>query len=107
MNAPDHRFEKKVLLDVIEQMKDPEATWRKQLQIKRVILGTGYVGLITVLFFALHGITHPFTSALLAAAAGCAIGLGSFMEFSINQWPVTRKHIDMDSVRRRIDELES
>jgi hypothetical protein len=106
MKEPDPQYEKKILLDVVAQMRDPAMTLRKQVFIKRVILGTGYLGLITVFFFALHGITHPFTSALLAAAAGCAIGFGSFLEFSQNQWPITRKHIDMDSVQHRLDELD-
>lgn len=41
MQAPDPVFEKMVLLDVVEQMKNPEDILRRQLRLKRVIPGPG------------------------------------------------------------------
>lgn len=107
MNDPDPRYERKVLRDVVRQMRDAEETGRKQTQLRRIILGAGYAGLLAAFFFSLNDLVHPFTSAFLAAFAGCALGFAVFLQFAHKQWPVTRRHIDMESIRRRLDELES
>lgn len=106
MKDPDPQYEKKVLLHVVEQMDDPEETMRKQNLVRRTIFALGYAGLLAAFIMALNEVVHPFASAFLAGAAGCAIGLGIFLQFARNQWPITRKHINMDSVRERLDELE-
>ena len=107
MNDPDPAFEKKILLDVVEQMGDIEATNRKQSVLKKTILGLGVAGLALAFFMALHGILHAFSIAILAGMSGCALGFWLFLDFAQKQWPVTRKHIDMDSVRKRLEELDT
>jgi len=107
MKEPDPHYEKRILRDVVEQMRDPEQTGRRQETLRRVIVGAGSAGLIAAFVLALNQVTHPFVSALLAAAAGAAAGFGLFLDFAHKQWPVTRRHIDMESVRRRLEELES
>ena len=106
MNNPDPRYEKRILLDVVDQMRDPESTLRKESKLRRVILGVGSAGLLIAFFLAFNDLAHPFVSAFLAGAAGCLAGLGLFLEFAQKQWPITRKHIDMESVRARLKELE-
>ena len=107
MMDPNPQYEKKVLLDVIEQMREPEETARKQNLIRRTIFAFGYLGLLAAFIMALNELTHPFTSAILAGAAGCAIGLAIFLQFAQKQGPITRKHINIQSVQKRLDEIES
>lgn len=107
MRAPDPRFEKRILLDVLEQMKDPELTARKHEKLAKVVLGAGSTGLVVAFVLALNGIAHPFVAALLAAAAGCATGFGLYLVFTRKQWPITSRYIDLEGVRRRLGEIES
>ena len=107
MNEPDPAFEKKILLVVVEQMKDPEATNRKQAILRRTLFGLGAAGLVVTFILAMDELVHPFAVAVLAAMAGSAIGFGLFLDFAQKQWPVTRKHVDMNSVRKRLDELKT
>lgn len=105
MKDPDPAFEKKILLDVVEQMKDVEETARKQAWLRRAMFGLGTTGVIIAFFAAINELLHPVAVAFLAGMAGSAIGFGLFLDFAQKQWPVTRKHIDMNSVRKRLDEL--
>jgi hypothetical protein len=106
MSEPDRAFEQKVLLDVVQQMNDPEATMRKEAGRRKAILGVGTAGVVVAFFLALNGLVHSFVVALVAATAGCVLGFAIFLEFAQRQWPVTRKFIDMDGVRRRLEELQ-
>lgn len=100
-------YEKKILLEVVRQMKDVERTARQQATMKRVILGLGAAGLTAAFVLALYPAVHPVSVAFVAGAGGIAAGFGLYLDFAHRQWPITRRHIDMDSVRRRLDELES
>jgi uncharacterized membrane protein len=106
MTAPDPQYEKKVLSDVVNQMADPVVTMEKQKRMKKAIFGVGTIGLVVAFILAMNELVHAFASAFLAAAAGIAIGFALFLEFAHKQWPITRNHIDMDSVQNRLDELE-
>ena len=106
MKDPDPAFEKKVLLEVVEQMKDADATARKQATLRRAMLGLGSAGLVVAFFLALNNLAHPVAVAFVAGFAGCGIGFGLYLEFAQRQWPVTRKYIDIHSVRKRLDELK-
>ena len=107
MQNPDPVFERKVLLDVVEQMKNPEETLLRQLRLKRVILGLGTTGLVVAFFLAINGLGHIIAVTFIAAFAGCVAGFGLFLESVQKQWPVTARHIDMESVQKRLDELET
>ena len=106
MEDLDRHYERKTLLDVVEQMKDPDETARKQNRVRRALSAFGYLGLLAAFIMALNDAAHPFASAFLAGLAGCATGLAIFLQFAHKQWPVTRKHINMESVKKRLDELE-
>jgi len=106
MADPDPQYEKKLLRDVVEQMKNPDEAAKKQRRLQRTIALLGNLGLLAAFVLALTGSLHAFASALLAGAAGCAIGFAIFLRLAHRQWPVTRKHIDMASVRTRLEELE-
>jgi len=99
------KYEKKLLLDVVEQMENSEVTARKQQVLGRVIFALAYLGLLIAFGMTLNELSHPFTTAFLAACSGCALGFALFHQFAQKQWPVTRKHIDMQSVQKRLDEL--
>ncbi|MGR9073987.1 MAG: hypothetical protein ACU833_13070 [Gammaproteobacteria bacterium] len=107
MNEPETAYEKKILLDVVEQMNDPDATERKQAILRKTLTGLGSVGLLSAFFMAINELAHPFVCAFLSAMAGVAVGFELFLEFARKQWPITRRHIDLDSVRNRLEELES
>lgn len=105
MSDPDPKYERKVLLDVVEQMEDPDKTTRRQRVVLRAISAIGYLGVLVAFILAQEETVHPFASAFLAASSGCALGFAVFLRFAQKQWPVTRKHIDMESVKKRLDEL--
>lgn len=107
MKAPDPQFEKRLLLDVVEQMDDPDKTMGKQQAMRRTVYSIGYIGMLLAFILALGEVAHPFISAFLAAMAGCALGFAVFLQTAQKQWPVTRKHIDIESVRKRLKELET
>lgn len=105
MKNPDPKFERKVLLDVVEQLEDPEQTIRKQIRLKRIIYGAGWIGLIVAFMLAINDIGHIIVTTFIAGMAGSAAGFGLFLDFAQKQWPVTMKHIDINSVKMRLDEL--
>lgn len=105
MKPIDPKSEKKILKDVVRQMADFAATERKQARLQRVILASGAIALTIAFFLAINEIVHPFIVAVIAAMAGTLIGFSLLFEMVLKQWPVTRQHVDMESVRRRLDEL--
>jgi hypothetical protein len=105
MKNIDPAYEKKILLDVVEQMQDPEKTQRKQAKAKQIILALGSTGLIIAFFLAINGISHPVIISAIAALAGAFIGFALLLGFVLRQWPITSMHIDMESVNQRLDEL--
>lgn len=107
MKDPDPASEKKLLLEIVEQMKDPDATARRQATLRRAVLSLGSAGLVVAFFLAINNLAHAVVVAFVAGFAGCAIGFGIYLEFAQKQWPVTRKFIDMDAVRKRLDELQN
>ena len=106
MTDPDPAFEKKVLLDVVEQMKDPDATARRQATLRGVVMSLGSAGLVVAFFLAINGLANSIFVGFAAGLAGCAVGFGLYIGFAQKQWPVTRRYIDMNSVRKRLDELQ-
>jgi hypothetical protein len=106
MKAPDTQYERKLLLDVVEQMENPDETLRKQLVMRRVIYGVGSIGLLVVFMFAMNDILDPFLAAFGAAMAGAFIGFALMLDFLRKQWPVTRQHVNLESVKNRLRELE-
>ena len=106
MKNTDPAFEKKILLDLVEQLKDPDQTMRKQIRLKRTIYSAGSFGLVIAFILAMNDLAHVIVITFIAGMAGSAVGFGIFLDFVQKQWPVTIKHIDMDSVETRLDELE-
>jgi len=106
MTDIDPQYEKKLLRDVVEQLKNPDETAKKGRRLQRTIALLGNLGLLAAFVLALTESLPSFASALLAGASGCAIGFAIFLQSAHRQWPVTRKHIDIASVRRRLEELE-
>ena len=105
METPKAEYEKKILTDVLEQAKNSDTTMRSQINIRRVIFGISYRGLIISFFLSLNELSHPFTSAFIAAVAGVGIGFGILLKFIHKQWPITKRHIDLESVENRLNEL--
>jgi len=106
MTELDPVFEKRILRDVVEQMQDVDKTLRMQTRMRWIVLITGMAGMVLAFFLTLNKLIHPFPIVCLAGLSGVAIGFGVFLDFAHKQWPVTRRHIDMDSVRQRLQELE-
>jgi len=106
MNDPDPVYEKKVLLDIVEQMDDPELTGRKQTALRRIILGIGWIGSVVAFFLGINKLADSIVVAFVASISGAAIGFGLYLRFAQKQWPITTKHVDMDSVRNRLNELD-
>lgn len=106
MDQPDPALERKILQDLVDQMEDPQATLRKQGVLRRALLSASAVGATAVFLLALNDLTHPLVTALAAALLGTLAGFAVFLEFARKQWPVTTRYIDMESVRRRLAELD-
>ena len=107
MKKTDTTFERKILLDVVEQLKEPGQTMRKQIRLKRAIYGAGSIGLVIAFILAINNLVHIIVTTFIAGMAGSAVGFAIFLDFAQKQWPVTIKHIDMNSVEARLDELET
>ena len=107
MSSQTPEFEKKILRDVLEQLKDPAETSRKRALARQVIFGVGSFGLVVSFFLAINAISHPLLAAFLAAGSGCVIGFGLYLDFAHKQWPITREHINLESVKKRLKELET
>ena len=107
MNNIDPEYEKKILLDVVNQMEDVNLTSRKQASLSRTILVLGTTGLTLSLILAINEAAHPFGITILAFMSGGFMGFGLLHEFIQKQWPITRQHIDMESVKKRLGELEN
>lgn len=107
MKSPADECEKSLLLDVVEQLRDPEETLRKQARIRRLIFGLGDCGLLVAFILAINDVWHPFSSAFLAAVSGFAIGWGLFLNFARKQWQITRKHINLESIQQRLKEMDT
>ena len=107
MKKPDYKYEEKILLDVIEQMEAPEETEKKQSRFKQSILALGVTGLMIAFFLALNEIIHPVMITVVAVISGALIGFGLMLEFLLKQWPVTRQHINMESIQQRLDHIRS
>lgn len=106
MKSPAEEDERRLLRDVVEQLRDPEETLRKQARIRRLIFGLGDCGLLFAFIFAINDVLHPFAIAFLAAVSGFAIGWGLFLNFARKQWLITRKHINLESIKVRLKEIE-
>jgi len=107
MKKTDTTFERKVLQDVIEQIKEPDQTMRRQIRLKRVIYSVGSTGLLIAFILAMSDLAHAIIITFIAGMAGSAVGFATFLDFAQKQWPVTSKHIDLDSVQARLNELET
>ena len=106
MKTATREYEKKILSDVLRQSRNAEKTLRQQNVIRRLLFILGYSGLLFAFVFALNEVWHPFTTAFLAAVSGCAIGLALFLNFAYRQWQITRNHVDLASIEKRLAELE-
>jgi hypothetical protein len=107
MNNIEPEYEKKILLDVVTQMEDVNQTSRKQATLSKLILGLGTAGLTVAFILAINEATHPLGITVLGFMSGFAVGFGLLLEFMQKQWPITRQHINMESVRKRLGELEN
>ena len=68
-----------------------------------VILGA--IGQTFAFFLAINQLVLPFFVAVIAAISGTLIGFSLLFEVTVKQWPITRQHINMKSVHRRLEEL--
>ena len=107
MKAVDPEFEKKVLLDAMEQMQDPDATLRKQDRLRNTVYGIGTTGLFIAFFLAINSLAHILLITFIAGMASGAVGSGLFLDLVQKQWPITMKHINMDSIQARLKELDN
>jgi len=105
MKTSASEYEIKILRNALDQMRDPENTLRQQTLVRRLIFGLGYFGLITAFIAASNGIWHSFTTAFLASVSGCGLGFAIYLNFAHRQWLITRRHFDLESVKKRLAEL--
>jgi len=105
MKPIDPKVEQKILRDIVAQMKDVAATERKQSRTRKTMLILGAVGQTFAFFLAINQLVLPFFIAVIAAISGTLIGFSLLLENTLKLWPVTRRHIDMKSVRKRLEEL--
>ena len=107
MANAENAYEKKVLRDVVEQFDNPTETLRKQSAMRRLIMGLGTVGLFLGFFVGINELLHPFVVGIICAVSGVSVGFGVFLQFAQKQWPVTKRHVNLQSVRERLRELEN
>jgi hypothetical protein len=107
MKKMNPEFERKVLLDVVKQIQNPDETMKKQTGIRKMLKAVGTAGFIIAVFVALEDLTFDMVPTFIAALSGCSIGIAFLLDLMQKQWPVTVDHVDMHSVQTRLQELES
>ena len=103
----DPDFERKVLLDVVEQLRDPDKTMKKQTGIKKVFQAIGTTGFVVAVYIALEDLTYDVVPTLIAVMSGFFVGIAMFLNSLQKQWPVTVDYVDMQRVEARLQELDS
>ena len=106
METPDPAYEKKVLLALAEQTKNPDETLRNFGNIKKALFTAGSAGFVIAFFLAINSITHSVVIVFVAGMAGVIIGFGIlFNLFMQKPWPITAKYFDIGSIQKRLNEL--
>ena len=106
MASTNTESELRALRDLVEQLENSSETERKQHLIRRIFLSAGYAGLVIGFIFAWHNVVHVVLASVLIALAGASVGIGVFLSWSIKQWPLTIRFVDLERLKRRIRELE-
>jgi len=106
MSSDRTEAERKALREIVEQLENPAKTLQKQKLLQRTVLGIGYVGLLVGFILTWHQMVNPVASSLVVAISGAAVGMGVFMKWSGSMWPITVKYIDLERVKKRLEELE-
>jgi len=100
-------YEKKTLQDMIGQVEDPERTLREQARLRKVNRAVGYTLVLIGFLLAMNSVGHAFIAAVIVFFGGCAIGFGLLLDFVQKQWPIVIQHVNIESMKARLQELDN
>lgn len=86
-------------------IENPDAHLAKLTKKSRVLTIVAWLGFVIsfLLYFQkFRGIYLP----AIASLSGIIYGLSMYLDSTIKQWPLVAKHVNIDSVKKEIGELE-
>lgn len=101
----DNQRTLKALKSMIMAMENPDAHTKMLQRKKLIILGVSWLCLVLsmILYMQnLRGVYLPVLSVFTGVLFGMYLWLGSI----INEWQIVAKHIDSESVKNEISDLE-
>ncbi len=64
--------------------------------------------LMIIVLLKVHDIlNNPVIIIFTSAALGIIVGIVSFLQIAEKNWPIIKRHINTESVRKRIDEIST
>ena len=99
--------ELKVLRQIEAAMSDTSSHLRK---VRGFVWGSrilGWVGIVAAVLLVKQFIVSPFAGIVIAAFSGVGVGLAIYGSMALTQWPVLKNHINEESLKNRIKEIET
>lgn len=99
--------ELKVLKQLEAILHDTSVQLRKVRAFVWACRMVGWLGIACAVFLMQRSIVSPVIGIIIAAFGGVGIGLAIYGSMALTQWPVLRDHLNEQSVKARIQHLET
>ena len=100
-------LERKMLVQVLALMRNPEAGEKRRKAFVMIACVLTASILVATFVLAAYSIIGPRIGIVVAALAGFGLGAASYMGESIRRWPVFSKHLQVASMEKRLNELQT
>ena len=100
------KTELKVLKQIEGAMNDTSSHLRK---VRAFVWGSrilGWVGLVAAVLLVRQSVVSPSVGIVIAAFSGIGVGLAIYGQMALTQWPALKPHVNEESVKNRIKEIE-
>jgi hypothetical protein len=87
----------------LENPQEHESKLTKKSRILAVVAWIGFFISFLLYFQKLRGLYLP----AIASFSGILYGLSMYLDSTIKQWPLVAKHVDIDSIKKEISEIET
>ena len=67
----------------------------------------GWVGIAAAVVLVKQSVVSSFVGIIIAAFSGVGVGLAIYGSMALSQWPVLKPHINEESVKGRISEIDT
>jgi hypothetical protein len=100
------KHERKVVRDLLRFIDNGDVLVKRWRMASHITAFVGFALIGFAIFGAPRSPSLPWLFPLLAALGGVSVGLGIWFATFTGQWPITRKFIDAELVRKRARELD-